>query len=201
MSCVHRQDHDDRQPSGGRIQQSVVADLGLRVRHRPFVKPVSRLVARPRIGTLIRRIVTTLDPWMYRVSSERIVLTALTSGLPVISLTTRGARSGLERTVLVLGVVVGDRLAVIGSNWGQETHPAWVFNLMANPDAVAGHQGHRTPVRGQLVTDETELDQIWTHAVQISPGFAEYPQLAAGRHIKTFWLRPRPEGETAPSVI
>jgi deazaflavin-dependent oxidoreductase (nitroreductase family) len=45
----------------------------------------------------------------------------------------------------------GDRLIVVGSNFGQHKHPAWTGNLIKSPDAVVIMAGQRIPVRAELL--------------------------------------------------
>ena len=71
-----------------------------------------------------------------------------TSGLPIVLLRTTGAKSKLPRTVPLVGMPVDGGLAIIASNFGQTRHPAWYYNLRANPAAEASvdgrqHESHR----------------------------------------------------------
>lgn len=51
----------------------------------------------------------------------------------LILLTTKGARSGEPRTVVIGYAKAGDRYVAIASGNGMPEHPAWYRNLMANP--------------------------------------------------------------------
>jgi deazaflavin-dependent oxidoreductase (nitroreductase family) len=51
-------------------------------------------------------------------------------------LTTTGARSGLVRTLPVLGLPDGDGMILIASNFGRPHNPSWYHNLRANPQAT-----------------------------------------------------------------
>jgi deazaflavin-dependent oxidoreductase (nitroreductase family) len=66
---------------------------------------------------------------VYRVSRGRSTFTSWVTGLPIVMLTTTGARSGRQRTLPVLGVPDDGTLVVIASNYGQERNPAWYYNL------------------------------------------------------------------------
>ena len=70
-----------------------------------------------------------------KLSRGRMTLTSILTGLPVVVLTTTGAKSGLPRTTPVLCISDANDptlLAVIASNWGQDHHPAWYYNLNRN---------------------------------------------------------------------
>lgn len=74
-----------------------------------------------------------LDTVVYRLTGRRRSLSAMLSGLPVVLLTTTGARTGHPRQVLLLGLPDGDRMVVTGANWGGPRNPAWYHNLRADP--------------------------------------------------------------------
>ncbi len=66
-------------------------------------------------------------------------------GLPVLLLTTTGARTGKRRTAPLLYVENGGALVVPASLWGGPRHPAWYHNLVANPLVeVETREGKRT---------------------------------------------------------
>jgi deazaflavin-dependent oxidoreductase (nitroreductase family) len=58
------------------------------------------------------------------------------AGRHVMLLTTTGAKSGKESTVVVGFGKDGDRYVVIASANGAPSHPAWYFNLQARPIAT-----------------------------------------------------------------
>ncbi len=64
-----------------------------------------------------------IDPLVYKISNGRFTMVSLAGGLPVIMLTTIGAKSGKQRTVPLIGIPDGERYAVIASNWGQKHFP------------------------------------------------------------------------------
>lgn len=86
------------------------------------------------------RVSAPLDRWAFDVSDGRWTFVSALGGLPVIVLTTTGARTGSARQTPLVGVPDGDDLAVIGSGYGQPKTPGWVHNLRASPDAVATYR-------------------------------------------------------------
>jgi deazaflavin-dependent oxidoreductase (nitroreductase family) len=116
-------------------------------------------------------------------------------GLPQLLLTTTGRKSGQARTVTLLYGSWDEEIVLIGSNFGQANHPAWALNLEANPDAVVEIGGTPRPVRARLVTDADEREGIWSHMIDIYPGYAMY-RSKAGRDIKVFAVQPQPVGGT-----
>jgi deazaflavin-dependent oxidoreductase (nitroreductase family) len=115
-------------------------------------------------------------------------------------LTTTGARSGLSRTVVLLGLPDGDRVVVIASNYGQRHHPAWYHNLRANPRAVLTVAGRTIDIRARMLAGE-ERERWFRRGVEINPGWVQYRQRAANREIPVIMLEPvgpEPNGPGGP---
>jgi len=70
-----------------------------------------------------------------RANGGQIVSGPLAGSNPMI-LTTSGAKSFAERTVVIGWRPYGDRFAVIASNNAAPYHPHWFHNLQANPVAT-----------------------------------------------------------------
>jgi deazaflavin-dependent oxidoreductase (nitroreductase family) len=130
-----------------------------------------------------------IDRPIAKLTNGSHTLTSLTSGLPVVSLTTTGAKSGLPRTVPLLGMPVDGGLAIIASNFGQTRHPAWYYNLRANPAAETYVDG----THAKVVAVEARGDRraaIWQQALEVYPGFRIYDRRATEREIVVFVLEP-----------
>jgi deazaflavin-dependent oxidoreductase (nitroreductase family) len=157
------------------------------------VGPVRRLVrgtaaSRP-MTWLCVRVQQRLDGLVHRLTRGRATVSSLMSGLPVVMLTTTGARTGQQRTLPVLGFADGDRLVVIASNYGRPHHPAWYHNLRAHPRAaVTVHGVDREVVAHELIGPER--DRCFLKAAEIHPGFAVYEDRAANRTIPVLRLDP-----------
>ena len=95
------------------------------------------VLAASRLGAWIfARTLHPLDRLLLRLSRGRVSIPGVLTGLPVVMLTTIGAKSGKLRTVPVVGLSDGDKVVVIASNFGQARHPAWYYNLRAHPEAT-----------------------------------------------------------------
>lgn len=134
--------------------------------------------------------VRTLAPWDRRViSRSRGRYTLLGPiGAPVLLLTTTGARSGLPRTHPLLYVRQGSELLVIGSNFGQDHHPAWVANLGADPRAVVTLGGVDVPVTARLL-EGSERSAAVDAFIDLARVYAVYLDRTA-REIRAFALAP-----------
>jgi deazaflavin-dependent oxidoreductase (nitroreductase family) len=138
---------------------------------------------------LFARVAPQIDRPVHRLTGGRHTFASLISGLPVVMLTTTGAKSGQPRTVPVLGIPTSDGVAVIASNWGQQRHPAWYHNLRANPEAEIAVDGDRRRVRA-VEADEERRSRIWEEGLRVYPGFGQYEHRASHRRISVFVLEP-----------
>jgi deazaflavin-dependent oxidoreductase (nitroreductase family) len=128
-----------------------------------------------------------VDRPVFRLTRGRHTLASLLSGLPVVMLTTTGARSGLPRTVPVLGLPTTDGLAVIASNYGQKHNPGWYHNLRAKPDGYVTVDGARSAFHASEAQGDVRA-RIWQQGLKIYPGFSQYERRASHRHIAVFLL-------------
>ena len=81
--------------------------------------------------------------------------------MPMLTLTTRGRRSGRPRSVHLACVEHEGHPLVVASAMGQERHPAWRYNLEANPEVQVQMPGERFQARAELLTD-AEKQAVWS---------------------------------------
>ncbi|HCU50441.1 MAG TPA: nitroreductase family deazaflavin-dependent oxidoreductase, partial [Micromonosporaceae bacterium] len=81
----------------------------------------------------------------------------------------------------------GDDIVLLGSNWGGPKHPAWSYNLLANPRAKVRVKGKTYSVTARLVTG-AEREAMWQLALQVWPAYATYAKRAPHREIRVFHL-------------
>jgi deazaflavin-dependent oxidoreductase (nitroreductase family) len=111
-------------------------------------------------------------------------------GAPTLLLTTRGRKSGLERTTpLLYARAAPDRLIVVGSNFGQEHHPAWTSNLLADPQVTVTIAGTAVPARATQLHG-ADADRAFGQLAEEIPVYAAYKQ-RTDRRIRVFELTPR----------
>jgi deazaflavin-dependent oxidoreductase (nitroreductase family) len=134
------------------------------------------------------------DRAVFRMTHGRHTLSSWLSGLEIIMLTTKGAKSGQLRTVPLASIPHpnGVDVAVIASNWGNKRPPAWYFNLRTNPQATGTIAGTtRTYVAHEATAEEYET--LWTTAEAIYLGFPRYKERAE-RHIPIMVLVEKERG-------
>ena len=76
------------------------------------------------------------------------------AGMKPMLLTTQGARTGEERTVVNGYRPFGDAYAVIASNNAAPAAPHWFFNLVKNPQATAEIASEKFGVRARVAEGE-----------------------------------------------
>ena len=120
------------------------------------------------------RTISALNTWIYRVSGGRW-MGRFPSGAPVCLLTTQGRKSGQRRTVPLLFLADGDDLVIVASQGGAPQHPAWYFNLVADPAAEV-QIGRRIFAAAARVVNEQEKAALWPRLVAIYPPYDAYQQ-------------------------
>jgi deazaflavin-dependent oxidoreductase (nitroreductase family) len=152
-------------------------------------RSVRRFAATGPGSWLFARTLHHLDRFVYRASGQRTTLAAVLSGLPVVMLTSTGAKSGRQTTVPLLGFEDGDAVILIASNYGQAHHPAWLHNLRAHPQARIAVRGVARDVVAEEVASP-ERERYLAFAAVAYPGYRRYEQRAAPRRISVFRLIP-----------
>ena len=109
---------------------------------------------------------------------------------PVVLLTTKGAKSGVERTASLGGFEdADDAWLIVASMGGSAHHPAWFRNLVAHPDEIWLEVGSRKmKVRGESLTGEAR-EQALSRIATIAPQYGKY-QKKTDREIPIVRLTP-----------
>lgn len=109
-------------------------------------------------------------------------------GMPVILLTTRGAKSGKIRKTPLMRVEHEGAYAVVASLGGAPKHPVWYHNVVADPRVELQDGPTRQDMTAREVTGD-EKTVWWERAVEAYPDYAEY-QKKTDREIPVFVLEP-----------
>jgi deazaflavin-dependent oxidoreductase (nitroreductase family) len=137
-----------------------------------------RLLAGTRpMAWLFARVLHHLDASVMRRSSGRYSVSSALAGLPIVELTSVGARSGERRTLPLIGVPDGDRLVLVASNYGQEHNPAWYYNLKANPRCSTLFRGQLHEMDAYEAEGE-ERQRLWELDLSVYPPRSHYAQRA-----------------------
>lgn len=150
-------------------------------------KPVTAFIS-TKFGSWLSRKSAPLDRKLLQRSRGRLTMSG-PIGAPTVLLTTTGRKTGQPRTSPLLYIRDGARLVVVGSNFGQSTHPAWTANLLANPNATVVLGGKSIPVRATAIQGP-EHDYLYTRFIDLLPTYRIYRQ-STDRTIRMFALTAR----------
>jgi deazaflavin-dependent oxidoreductase (nitroreductase family) len=150
---------------------------------------VNRFSVTPPGRWLTRRILSPLDPLVYRLTGGRFTAAGPPT-IPQIILTTTGRKSGKRRSVQLGVLRDGKEYFVVASNFGQSNHPAWAYNLDAEPKATVTDGAHEVAVRAERLSAE-EKALVWPRLEAVVPQYRVYIT-RTDRDIRVFRLRPTP---------
>lgn len=109
-------------------------------------------------------------------------------GLPIVVVTTVGAKSGKIRKVPLMRVEHDGRYAAVASMGGAPRHPVWYHNLVAHPHVELQDGADKQEYVARRVTGD-EKAIWWERAVEAFPDYADYQQ-RTDREIPVFVLEP-----------
>lgn len=136
----------------------------------------SRLVNRfsaTRPGSwLVKHVAAKVDPKIFRLTNGRFTMTGRPT-LPMLALTVVGCRSGQPRVVQLAYHADGDDYLVVASAMGQERHPAWRYNLAANPDVEVQVRGEVFAAHASLLPAEDKA-RLWPAIATTIPQMHTY---------------------------
>ncbi|MGN6574054.1 MAG: nitroreductase family deazaflavin-dependent oxidoreductase [Nocardioides sp.] len=110
------------------------------------------------------------------------------TGLPVVIVTSLGARSGKIRKTPLMRVEHDGRYLLVASQGGAPKHPTWYFNLKQHP-VIELQDG---PVKQEMTVRELSGEEKatwWERAVAAFPNYADY-QRRTDREIPVFLAEP-----------
>jgi F420H(2)-dependent quinone reductase len=107
-------------------------------------------------------------------------------GLPIVVITSRGAKSGNLRKNPVMRVEHDGVYAAVASKGGAPEHPEWYHNLVAHPEVDLQDGPEPATYLARLAEGE-ERAEWWERAVAAFPNYAEY-QEKTDREIPVFLL-------------
>ncbi|MBQ0900463.1 nitroreductase family deazaflavin-dependent oxidoreductase [Micromonospora sp. U21] len=94
-------------------------------------------------------------------------------GVYTLLLTTRGRHSGKRRRTALIYGRDGDDHLVVGSQGGAPKHPAWVLNLLAEPQVEVQVGPETFPARARVARPE-EKPRMWSTMAAIWPAYDDY---------------------------
>lgn len=138
----------------------------------PYARMVNRFSATKPGSWLVRRVAAKVDPKLFKLSNGRFTVTGKPT-LPQLAMTTTGRRSGQPRSVQVAFHPDGDDYLIVASAMGQEHHPAWRYNIEANPEVEIQLRGRTVRARASKL-DAAEKDRLWPAIATTIPQMNTY---------------------------
>jgi deazaflavin-dependent oxidoreductase (nitroreductase family) len=150
---------------------------------RPLIAFIST-----KVGAWCIRKLAPVDRQLLRRSNGRFTIFGPV-GVPLLLLTTTGKKSGERREIPLTYMREGDRLFLVGTNYGQAKHPAWSWNLLADPNAWVTMGGKEIPVVATPVTG-AEHDRIFQKFADFGANYDAY-RGRTDRELRVFELTRR----------
>jgi deazaflavin-dependent oxidoreductase (nitroreductase family) len=94
-------------------------------------------------------------------------------GTTILLLTTRGRKSGEQRTTPLIHRTDGERWVIVASKGGAPEHPGWYENLLAEPQASIEVKGETIPVTASTAEGE-ERSRLWSLMAEVWPAYDDY---------------------------
>ena len=96
-------------------------------------------------------------------------------GSTILLLTTKGRKTGLDRTVPLIYDRDGTNPVIVASKGGAPDHPGWFKNLVKNPEAEVQILGDQFSVRARAAEGDERL-RLWAQMNRMWPHYAEYQE-------------------------
>jgi deazaflavin-dependent oxidoreductase (nitroreductase family) len=100
------------------------------------------------------------------------------AGMRLLLLTTTGARTAQRRAVPLTYLPDGGRYVVTAGNAGSDRHPAWYYNLAADP-AVTVETGNETFEAVAVIAEEAARTALYQRFAVAYPQLAGYQERTA----------------------
>ena len=112
---------------------------------------------------------------LLKLSGGRLGWTA--ADMPVLELTTTGRRSGRPRPVMLTSPLMdGDRIVIVASKGGADTHPAWFLNLREDPQVTVSMKGAPGVSMLASIASPEERDRLWPIVVDEQARYGGYQE-------------------------
>jgi deazaflavin-dependent oxidoreductase (nitroreductase family) len=110
----------------------------------------------------------------YEASGGTAGTTLADTGMPVVLLTMRGAKTGKIRKVPLMRVEHGGEYLAVASKGGAPENPLWYHNLKADPAVQLRDETVVGEYTAHEITDPAQRAAWWERAVAAYPPYAEY---------------------------
>jgi deazaflavin-dependent oxidoreductase (nitroreductase family) len=152
-----------------------------------WLSTLSWVARQPPVTWFLVNIGNKIDPYLMKATGGRLKTTI---NAPTVLLTHTGARSGKKRTTPLAYFTDRGNVVLIASRGGHRGHPAWYFNVTANPEVELWTKGGGGRYRAEEVKGNRRK-RLWNLATSFYPGFAKYQERAGDRRIPVIVCTPQ----------
>lgn len=144
---------------------------------------------------MLRPVTAFFAPWLHRLDGFALKATnnkhtiSELMGWTIVQLFSVGARTGRRYRTPLIGILDGERIGLIASNFGRAGHPGWYYNLRKHPECEVRVNGRLGRYLAREADGE-EREKFWRMAVSCYEGYEKYQQRAAPRRIPVMVLEP-----------
>jgi len=142
---------------------------------------ISRIGARPIGVWIIKHLVSPFQRWIYRVTGGA-GFAGQNSDHGVLLLTTKGRRTGKDRTIPVFFLRDGEYVILCNVNPGFERTNPWVINLRADPVAKLQIRGEIAKYHAREATD-AEIKELWPRLVEVWSAYQDHYERSGKRAV------------------
>ena len=143
------------------------------------------LTTGPAFTWWVKHVASRLDPLIFKATNGRFTSMG-PPAVPMLTMTTRGRKSGKPHSVHLACIERDGDYLIVASAMGQQRHPAWRYNLEANPEVEVQSRGERFHARAEALTD-AEKQAIWADVHRVLPQMKVYENRTE-RNIRVFRL-------------
>ena len=129
----------------------------------------------------IKHLVSPLQRWIYRRTGGR-VWSNVGTGRDVLLLTTKGRRTGKDRTTPVFYLRDGEAVVICNVRPEFERTNPWVINLRSNPVAQLQIGPDIAQYRARQATDD-EISRLWPRLIELWPAYQVHYERGGRRTI------------------
>jgi deazaflavin-dependent oxidoreductase (nitroreductase family) len=145
---------------------------------------------------MLRPVTAFFAPWIHKLDNLLLKLTRgrITAteilGWNIIQLKTIGAKTDQSRSMPLVGIFDGEKVALIASSLGREHNPGWYYNLKAHPECDVLFKGKSAKYVARE-TEGEEREKYFQMGVLQYAGYQKYKERAAHRQIPVILLEPK----------
>lgn len=130
-------------------------------------------------GWYLENVVSRVEPAIMRWSGGRITSLPIA---PVVFLHAKGARTGRKHVTALTYFSDGDDVILIASNNGRPRHPAWYFNIKADPEITLRARSFSAHYVAREAQGK-ERERLWELALRAMPPLSVYEAMVCTRSI------------------